>query len=81
MRVGYTVRASAVMMRHPRQGLERIPGRWDRRRDVRALAATGQSAGALYQAVEDWAARLHALLDLPWPCPVTESVRSHLGGP
>ena len=37
------------------------------------MAAVGQPSGALYQAVEDWAARLHALLDLPWPCPATGS--------
>lgn len=41
MRVGYTARASAVMMRHPGQGVERIRGRLDRRGDKRALAATG----------------------------------------
>jgi Methyltransferase domain len=68
MRAGYTVRASAMMMRHPGQGVERIRGRWDRRRDRRALAATGLSASDLYRVTEDWAERLHAVLKVPWPC-------------
>jgi Methyltransferase domain len=73
MRVGYTVRASAVMVRHPVQGVERVRGRWDRRRDRRALAAIGLSASALYGPVEDWAERLHAALEVPLPCRVAES--------
>jgi hypothetical protein len=68
MRIGYTIRASAVMMRHPEEGLERIRGRWDRRRDKRMLAAIGMPASVLYGATEDWAERFHAALQLPWPC-------------
>jgi hypothetical protein len=68
MRAGYTFRASVVMVRHPRQGVERILGRWDRRADKRALAANDLSASTLYEAVEDWAERLHAALGVPWPC-------------
>jgi len=73
MQVGYTARASAVMMRHPKQGLERVRGRWDRHEDKRALAATGLSASGLYGAVEDWAQRLHAALEVPWPCQAVEA--------
>lgn len=72
MRAGYTVRASAVMLRHPGQGVERIRGRWDRHRDRRALAASGQPASALYDVTVDWAQRLHAAVQVPWPCPAVE---------
>lgn len=73
MQVGYTLRASAVMVRHPKQGVERIRGRWDRHGDRRALAATGLPASALYGATEDWAERLHAALEVSWPCPAVEA--------
>jgi SAM-dependent methyltransferase len=69
MNLGYTVRASQVMLRHPVQGIERVRGRIDRRGDLRELAALGAPVSDFYGAVEDWAPRLHALLDLPWPCP------------
>ena len=59
MRVGYTVRASAVMMRYPGQGVERVRGRWDRRGDKRALLTAGLPASVLYGATEEWAERLH----------------------
>jgi Methyltransferase domain len=70
MNLGYTVRASQVMLRHPVQGVERLRGRIDRRGDLRELAALGAPVSDIYGAVADWAPRLHALLDLPWPCPV-----------
>jgi len=73
MRAGYAVRASAVMMRHPKQGVERVRGRLDRHEDRRALAATGLPASVLYGVSEDWAERLHAALEAPWPCPAVES--------
>lgn len=73
MRAGYTARASAVMMRHPKQGVERIRGRLDRHGDKRALAATGLPARALYEVTEGWAERLHAALEWPWPCPQAAS--------
>jgi hypothetical protein len=73
MRFGYTIRASAVMLRHPGQGVERIRGRLDRHEDKRALTATGLSASALYGASEDWAERLHAALEAPWPCQEAEA--------
>jgi Methyltransferase domain len=69
MRLGYGVRASLTMLRHPRQGVERIRGRIDRRRDKRQLGSLGVRASDLYAALADWQPRLHAALDLPWPCP------------
>ncbi len=68
MPAGYTVRASAVMLRHPAQGVERVRGRWDRRGDRRALAAAGLPPRDLYGATEEWAKGLHAALHLAWPC-------------
>jgi hypothetical protein len=68
MRFGYEVRASLTMLRHPRQGVERVRGRIDRRRDKRQLSALGVRASELYGAVADWQPRLHGALDLPWPC-------------
>lgn len=71
MRLGYVIRASQSTLRHPYQGVERLRGRIDRRADQRAWRALGVPAGALYEVEADWAARLHAALDLPWPCPAT----------
>jgi hypothetical protein len=68
MRFGYEVRASLTMLRHPWQGVERIRGRIDRRRDKRQLSRLGVRASDLYGAVADWQPRLHGALDLPWPC-------------
>jgi len=68
MRVGYTVRAAAVMLRHPGQGVERVRGRWDRHWDRREIVASGQPASARYGVTENWAQRLHAALAVPWPC-------------
>jgi predicted O-methyltransferase YrrM len=73
MNLGYTVRASQVMLRHPVQGVERVRGRIDRRGDLRELAALGTPVNDFYGAIADWAPRLHALLDLPWPCPLVAS--------
>lgn len=69
MNLGYTVRASQVMLRHPVQGVERVRGRIDRRGDMRELAALDKPVSDFYDAVADGSPRLHALLDLPWPCP------------
>jgi hypothetical protein len=68
MRFGYAVRASLTMLRHPRQGVERMRGRIDRRRDKRELAALGIPVSDLYGAIAEWEPRLHAALDLLWPC-------------
>jgi Methyltransferase domain len=73
MQLGYTVRAARSMVVHPRQGIERVRGRMDRRRDKRQLAALRVPASDLYGAVTDWAARLHAALELSWPCPAATS--------
>jgi hypothetical protein len=48
--------------------VERIRGRIDRRRDKRQLSTIGVPTSDLYGAVADWRPRLHAALDLPWPC-------------
>ena len=69
MKLGYTIRASQVMLRHPVQGVERIRGRVDRRGDLRELAGLGTPVSDFYGAVADWAPRLHAMLGRPWPCP------------
>jgi Methyltransferase domain len=73
MQLGYTVRASTVMVRHPAQGIERIRGRLDRHNDKQELLALGMPANEYYGAAEDWAQRLHAALKLPWPCDVAAS--------
>jgi len=73
MQLGYTVRASRSMVVHPRQGVERVRGRMDRRQDQRQLAALQAPASDLYGAVTDWAARLHSALELPGPCQAATS--------
>ena len=69
MRLGYNIRASLTMLRHPRQGAERIRGRMDRRSDLRELAALGIPQSDFYQVAEDWSRLLHEAIDAPWPCP------------
>jgi ubiquinone/menaquinone biosynthesis C-methylase UbiE len=73
MRVGYTVRASSSMLLHPRQGIERLRGRADRRQDQRQKESLGVTASDFYGAIGagDWAPRLHAALGEPWPCPAS----------
>ena len=73
MQLGYTVRGSRSMMLHPLQGVEHVRGRVDRRRDKRQLEALRVPTSDLYGAVTDWAARLHAALELPWPCQAAAS--------
>ncbi len=68
MRLGYTIRSTRVMVRHPVQGVERVRGRIDRHDDLRQLGALRVSASDFYEVAEDWDERLHAALDLPWPC-------------
>jgi SAM-dependent methyltransferase len=72
MRLGYIVRASYMMLRHPRDGIERIRGRTDRHRDQRELAALGCPQSEHYAVVEDWAPALHKAIDAPWPCQESE---------
>jgi hypothetical protein len=73
MRDGYRLRAARVMLRHPIQGMERVRGRIDRRGDMTRLAELGGPLTDFYEVREDWAERLHAELDLPWPCQETAS--------
>src|SRR5436853_4803907 len=69
MQPGYAVRASWTMLRHPRQGAERIRGRLDRRKDLRELAALGVPQSDFYHVAEDWRRVLHQAIGMPWPCP------------
>jgi hypothetical protein len=71
MRLGYTIRASSSILRHPAQGIERIRGRQDRHRDQREKASLGTSMASFYGAAVDWQARLHAALGVSSPCPAT----------
>ena len=80
MRLGYTARASRAMLRHPAQGVERIRGRIDRRRDQRDWRELGISAASVYGVLTDWSPRLHAELGLPWPCPAVEPFGRLWGG-
>jgi hypothetical protein len=73
MQLGYTVRASRSMLVHPVRGVERVRGRMDRRQDKRQLEALRVPASDLYGAATDWPARLHAALELPWPCQAAAS--------
>jgi Methyltransferase domain len=68
MQLGYTVRASFTMLGHPREGIERVRGRIDRRADRRELAALGRPPSEHYAAVSDWPQALHKAIDAPWPC-------------
>ena len=72
MRLGFTVRASYMMLRHPREGIERVRGRIDRQRDKRELMALGRPQSEHYAVVEDWAPALHKAIDAPWPCQESE---------
>jgi hypothetical protein len=73
MRLGYIMRASQSMLRHPHQAIERIRGRIDRRADQRSWRTLGVPASTFYHAVANWRSALHEALGLPWPCPGTES--------
>lgn len=68
MQLGFTVRASRRVLRHPREGIERVRGRIDTRRDRRELAALRRPPGEHYAVVEDWAPLLHKSIGAPWPC-------------
>jgi Methyltransferase domain len=68
MQLGYTIRTSCTMLGHPREGIERVRGRIDRRRDQRELLALGRPQGEHYSAVTDWSEALHKAIEAPWPC-------------
>jgi hypothetical protein len=67
-RLGYTVRASQNVLRHPVDGARRVRGRLDRRADERAWEALAVSPPELYRPVEDWGPNLHAAIGESWPC-------------
>jgi hypothetical protein len=73
MRPGYAVRATRNILRHPQDGIDRVRGRVDRRRDKKELDALGIPASDFYGTVADWAPRLHAELKQPWPCQTAAS--------
>jgi len=68
MQLGYTVRASYTMLRHPSDGIERVRGRIDRRNDRRELMALKCAPSEHYSPVADWPQALHKAIDVPWPC-------------
>jgi len=72
MRFGSAVRASFRLLHHPREGIERVRGRIDTRRDKGELATVGCSLSEHYAVVEDWAPVLHKAIDAPWPCQESE---------
>jgi SAM-dependent methyltransferase/predicted O-methyltransferase YrrM len=72
MQFGYTARASFTMLRHPGEGIERVRGRIDRRRDQRELTALSRPPSEHYAAVTDWAPVLHKAIGVPWPCQESE---------
>ena len=73
MRFGLTMRASFRVLRHPREGIERVRGRIDTRRDKHELMALGCPLSKHYSVVEDWAPVLHKSIDAPWPCQEPEA--------
>jgi SAM-dependent methyltransferase len=68
MTLGYKLRATHSMINHPRQGLERIRGRRDRRRDLQQLTRLTPTISELYETVAYWPPHLHEALGQPWPC-------------
>jgi hypothetical protein len=68
MRVGYVVRASSNMLRHPTDAVVRVGGRLDRRQDRRRWETVDSTAAQVYQPVGDFRPHLHAILGAAWPC-------------
>lgn len=68
MRFGFTARASYTVLRHPHEGLERVQGRLDARRDKRELTAVRRPRGEHYTVVEDWAPVLHEAIQASCSC-------------
>ena len=67
MRVDFAVRASQKVLRQPWQGIQRIGGRLDSRKDLRELAGLAVPQGDLYTVVDPirdprWAALTHSAL-------------------
>jgi hypothetical protein len=61
-----------MMLRHPREGIERVRGRVDTHRDKRELMALGHPPSEHYAVIEDWASVLHKAIGAPWPCQESE---------
>src|SRR5690242_20183305 len=72
MRLGFTVHATYMTLRHPREAIERVRGRIDTREDKRELIALGRPPSEGYTLVDDWAPILHKAIDAPWPCQESE---------
>jgi predicted O-methyltransferase YrrM len=72
MQLRDTARASYVMLRHPREGIERARGRIDTRGDRRELANLGRPLSEHYAVAGDWAPVLHKATGSPWPCQESE---------
>jgi hypothetical protein len=74
----YVARATAVMVRDPVSGVERVRGRIDRRGDAHAFRACGLSIEEIYPVDGLWLEHLHEALGWPWPCPtLAEGERLH----
>jgi Methyltransferase domain len=62
-----------MMLRHPRDGAERVRGRLDRRHDLRELTALGVPQSDFYKVAKDWRRVMHEAIGVPWPCQEAES--------
>jgi len=72
MQFGFKVRVSYVVLRHPRESIERIRGRIDTRNDKRELRTLSYPRSERYAVVEDWEPVLHKAIEAPWPCQESE---------
>jgi hypothetical protein len=72
MDFGFTARASYTAVRHSRESIERVRGRFDARADQRELTALRRPIGEHYAVVEHWAPVLHSAISAPWPCPESD---------
>jgi hypothetical protein len=68
MPLDYAVRATRTMLRHPLEGVERVRGRLDRRRDRHEWQAVGRAPRDFYGPAQNWEPWLHEALHQPWPC-------------
>ena len=72
MQPGFTLRVSYMILRHPRESIQRIRARIDTRSDKRELMALGCPQSERYAVIEDWEPVLHKAIDAPWPCQESE---------
>jgi predicted O-methyltransferase YrrM len=68
MQLGYPLLVSSTMLRHPREGIERVRARIDGRRDQREVAALGCPQSEHYAVVRDWSQAMHRAIGASWPC-------------